>query len=117
VRTCLKIFDAVLTPFPKILEKLPMPANRRTAAVDRGDLLSMLLLAQDHEVDGTGKTDEQVRDEALTLFLARHETTANALTWTWYLLAVNSEAETKLDFIQFPARLAWRDLGKSSSGT
>ncbi len=38
-------------------------------------------------------TDEQVRDEALTLFLAGHETTANALTWTWYLLSQHPEAE------------------------
>ena len=40
-------------------------------------------------------TNEQVRDEALTLFLAGHETTANALTWTWYLLSQNPEAEAK----------------------
>ena len=62
---------------------------------DRGDLLSMLLLAQDDE-DGEGMTDKQVRDEAVTLFLAGHETTANALNWTWYLLAHNPEAEAKL---------------------
>jgi cytochrome P450 len=52
----------------------------------------MLLLAQDEE-DKTGMTDEQVRDEALTLFLAGHETTANALTWTWHLLSQNPAAE------------------------
>ena len=114
--TILNMFDAVLAPFSEILEKLPLPANRRARearekldaiiyriikdrrreAVDRGDLLSMLLLAQDHEGDGTGMSDEQVRDEALTLFLAGHETTANALTWTWYLLAMNPEAEAKM---------------------
>ena len=54
----------------------------------------MLLLAQDAE--GTGSmTDTQVRDEAVTIFLAGHETTANALTWTWYLLAQNPEVEAR----------------------
>jgi cytochrome P450 len=41
-------------------------------------------------------SDDQIRDEALTLFLAGHETTANALTWTWYLLSQNPDAEAKL---------------------
>ncbi len=41
-------------------------------------------------------TDKQVRDEALTLFLAGHETTANALTWTWYLLSQHPEVERRL---------------------
>ena len=68
--------------------------ERRTAGDDRGDLLSMLLSAQDDE--GAGMTDKQVRDEAVTLFLAGHETTANALNWSWYLLAQNPEAERKL---------------------
>jgi cytochrome P450 len=56
----------------------------------------MLLLAHDEEADGSGMTDQQVRDEALTLFLAGHETTANALTWTWYLLSQNPECERRL---------------------
>ncbi len=64
-----------------------MVAEHR-AGGDRGDLLSMLLAAQ-HEDSGQGMTDEQVRNEAMTLFLAGHETTANALTWTWYLLSQN----------------------------
>lgn len=70
--------------------------NRRRAAGsdDRGDLLSMLLLAQDE--DGTRMTDEQARDETVTLFLAGHETTANALNWTWLLLARHPEVEAKL---------------------
>ena len=55
----------------------------------------MLLLAQDEET-GSPMTDEQVRDEALTLFLAGHETTANAMTFTWYLLSQNPEKEAKL---------------------
>jgi cytochrome P450 len=55
----------------------------------------MLLLAQDTEGDGSGMTDTQLRDEAMTLFLAGHETTANALTWTWYLLSRNPEVESR----------------------
>lgn len=62
--------------------------------VDNGDLLSMLLLAQDE--DGEYMTDKQVRDEAVTLFAAGHETTSNALTWTWYLLAQHPEIEARL---------------------
>jgi cytochrome P450 len=61
---------------------------------DTGDLLSMLLLAR-YE-DGSAMNDEQVRDEAVTLFAAGHETTSNALTWTWYYLAQNPEVEARL---------------------
>lgn len=61
---------------------------------DRGDLLSMLLLTVDE--NGSGMTDKQIRDEIVTLFLAGHETTANALDWTWYLLAKHPEAEKQL---------------------
>ena len=68
--------------------------RRASRVTDKGDLLSILLLAQDED-GGGGMTDEQVRDECLTLFLAGHETTANALTWTWYLLSQNPEAERK----------------------
>jgi cytochrome P450 len=63
-----------------------MIAERRASTSESGDLLSILLLARDED-DGTGMTDEQVRDEAMTIFLAGHETTANATTWMWYLLA------------------------------
>jgi hypothetical protein len=56
----------------------------------------MLLLAQDTEGDGTGMSDAQLRDEALTIFLAGHETTANALTWTWYLLSQHPDVEARL---------------------
>jgi cytochrome P450 len=69
-------------------------AERRASGEDTGDLLSMLLAAQDE--DGSGMTDRQLRDELMTIFLAGHETTALALTWAWYLLARNPEAEAKL---------------------
>lgn len=108
-------FGTLMLPGGDILRKLPIPSVRRAARAremldrtiyriiterrksgrDHGDLLSMLLLAQDED-DGGTMTDKQVRDEALTLFLAGHETTANALTWTWYLLSQNPEVELKL---------------------
>jgi cytochrome P450 len=72
-----------------------MIEDRRASGVDRGDLLSMLLFAQDTEGDGSGMSDVQLRDEAMTIFLAGHETTANALTWTWYLLAQHPDVEAR----------------------
>ncbi len=56
--------------------------ERRKSGQDTGDLLSMLLAARDE--DGSRMTDKQLRDESITLFLAGHETTANALSWTWW---------------------------------
>jgi len=68
--------------------------QRRKATEDRGDLLSMLLNSTDEA--GQGMSDQQIRDEIVTLFLAGHETTANALSWTWYLLAQHPAVEQKL---------------------
>jgi cytochrome P450 len=70
-------------------------ADRRRDGEDRGDLLSMLLHAQDEE-SGRRMTDRQLRDECMTLFLAGHETTANTLAWAWYLLSQHPEAEARL---------------------
>lgn len=112
--TIISMFNFMLLPFSEVLEKLPLPPirklkkarktldeviyriieTRRASVEHQDDLLSMLLLAQDEET-GSGMTDRQVRDEALTLFLAGHETTANALTWTFYLLSQNADAEAK----------------------
>jgi cytochrome P450 len=106
-------FNRVLSPFLRLSERLPLPANRRferarevfdrtihemiaerrRGGMDGDDLLSLLLRAGE---GGAGMTDEQVRDEAITLFLAGHETTSNALTWTWYLLSENPGAEATL---------------------
>jgi len=103
-------------PFGHLLARLPLPATlrfrkararldatiyrliaeRRRSPSDRGDLLSMLLVAQDTEGDGRGMSDLQLRDEAMTIFLAGHETTANALTWTWYLLSQHPDVEARL---------------------
>lgn len=112
----MQLFERITNPLSGILDKLPLPSNnrwlkakarldstiyrvineRRASGEDRGDLLSMLLLAQDEEGDGGSMTDQQLRDEAMTLFVAGHETTANALTWTWYLLSQNPHVEAKL---------------------
>lgn len=93
---------------------LPTPANRRLHRAIRhlngvvdgfiaqgknrpqpgDDLLSRLLAARTE--DGTGMTDQQIRDEMMTLYLAGHETTALTLTWSWYLLAHHPEAEQRL---------------------
>jgi cytochrome P450 len=62
---------------------------------DSGDLLSMLLASRDTE-NQQGMSDEQVRDEVLTIFLAGYETVANGLTWTWYLLSQHPEVEARL---------------------
>lgn len=71
-----------------------MIAERRASGRDAGDLLSMLLAAQDD--DGSRMNNRQLRDETLTLFLAGYETTANLLAWTWWLLSANPEVERKL---------------------
>ncbi len=68
--------------------------ERRESAAPANDLLQILLDA--HDEQGSRMTDEQLRDEIMTLFLAGHETTANALTWTWYLLAQHPEVERTL---------------------
>jgi cytochrome P450 len=107
------ISDYIFNPFPPL--GFPTPRNRRIQqsirmldavvqdiitehrrlSVDKGDLLSMLLLARDEET-GEGMNDRQVRDEVMTLLLAGHETTSNALTWTWYLLSQHPDAESRL---------------------
>lgn len=112
----LGLYKRLTNPLGPLLDRLPTPgtlrmrrararldatvyriiAERRRGGEDRGDLLSMLLLAQDTEGDGGGMSDLQLRDEALTIFLAGHETTANALAWTWHLLARSPEAEAAL---------------------
>ena len=109
-------FNFTVLPLGELLLKLPIPAarrftrgrdrldatiykmiaERRRSGDDRGDLLSMLLLAQDTEGDGSGMSDRQLRDEAMTLLLAGHETTANLLTWAFYLLSQNPDAEARL---------------------
>ncbi len=114
--TIIGLFHRFNMPFARLVQRLPLPSNlrfrrarvrldatiyrmiaeRRRSGQNRGDLLSMLLLATDTEGDGTAMTDRQLRDEMMTLFLAGHETTANALTWTFFLLSQNPAAEAGL---------------------
>ena len=68
--------------------------RRFNEGTDDGTLLSMLLRATDPE-SGTGLTLEQVRNEAIVIFMAGHETTANSLAWTWYLLSLHPQAQQK----------------------
>lgn len=104
------LFPLLMNPLSPMLMRLPIPATlrfrravrrldetiyriideRRGADGDRGDLLSMLLAAQDEE-EGGGMTDLQLRDEVMTIFLAGHETTANALSWSLRLVAEHPE--------------------------
>jgi cytochrome P450 len=121
------LFPASLGPFGELLDHLPwhpatrrftaaraaldtviyrMIEERRRDAVDRGDLLSILLTVRDE--DGAPMPVELVRDEALTLLLAGHETTANALAWTWDALARNPEVEDRLH-AELDAVLGGRD--------
>ena len=97
ITNAFSLFHLTMMPFSELLEKIPFSpvrklhrararinqiiyriiAERRKRTKDRGDLLSMLLHAQDEERGGARMSDEQLRDECLTLFLAGHETTAN----------------------------------------
>jgi cytochrome P450 len=69
--------------------------QRRAAGAGGDDFLSILLNAKD-EVDGRGISDRQIRDEVMTMFLAGHETTANALAWTWYLLGKHPDIQQRV---------------------
>jgi cytochrome P450 len=69
--------------------------ERRAAGAEGGDFLSLLLNARDEE-DGSRLSDRQIRDEVMTMFLAGHETTANALSWTWYLLGKQPEIQRRV---------------------
>lgn len=109
-------FPLAFLPFPGLLLKMPigfirrirqsqqkldaliysMIASRRTSDQDHGDLLSMLLASQDLE-GGTGSmTNQQIRDECLTLLLAGHETTANGLSFIFYLMAKHPEIQRRV---------------------
>jgi cytochrome P450 len=100
----------------QFLAKLPLPAQRRyrrsqdrldtlihhmigerrTCRNGQGDFLAALLRLQDSEGAAGGFGDAEVRDEAVTMFMAGHETMGGALTWTWYLLSLYPEVERLL---------------------
>jgi len=109
-------FARAMSPWGPLLNYLPLPSNfrfnrawgrlmdtidrfvheRRAGGRPRDDLLSRLLGSTDAEGDGAAMTDRQLRDEAITLFTAGHETTANALTFTFYLLSQRPDVEARL---------------------
>ena len=115
-----KMFRRALLPWGPVLSLLPLPSNRRfwraralinrtidgfiaqrKVAMERGeaagdDFLSLLLRARQTDEEGSVMTDQVLRDQAVTLFTAGHETTANALTFTWHLLSHHPEVERKL---------------------
>jgi cytochrome P450 len=111
----LTLFPRFALPWARALQRLPLPSNRRferararldatvyriirlrrQSGRDDGDLMSMLMAARDED-DGARMTDVQLRDEIMTLLLAGHETTANALCWTFHLLAQHPEVERRL---------------------
>lgn len=112
----LRMANLQILPFGELMERIPLRwvrdlhrarakmnalifrliAERQAAGTDRGDLLSMLVAARDAEGDGTGMSDQLLRDEVVTLLMAAHETTANALAWAWYLLSRYPSAEARL---------------------
>lgn len=74
---------------------LDIIAQRRQTPTQINDLLGMLMAARDEET-GESMTDQQLRDEVMTIFTAGHETTANALVWTWYLLSQHPQVYRQL---------------------
>jgi cytochrome P450 len=119
--TCMEYFNRLLLPFGELIEKIPiLPINKGFQKAKRNldsivfrminehrmklennekkdnDLLFTLLQAQDDSTDSEKMSDQQLRDEVMTIFLAGHETTANALTWTFYLISEHPEIEERL---------------------
>jgi cytochrome P450 len=111
-------------PYPHLLLKIPfgflgriqksqkkldsliyaMIADRRRSECDHGDLLSMLLASQDAEGSTAGMTNQQIRDECLTLLLAGHETTANGLSFIFFLMAQHPDVQEQV-FVEASAVL------------
>ena len=89
-----RAFRAAMGTLDEIVRS--MIEERRRTGESEADLLAMLIHARDEET-GEGMSDVQLRDEVMTLLLAGHETTANALTWTWHLLAANPDCRAKLE--------------------
>ena len=85
---------AVFNEFDQAVDKLIESRAHESGARPR-DLLARLVAARDDETGG-GMTAKEVRDEVVTIFMAGHETTAQALTWTWYLLSLHPAVEAKL---------------------
>jgi len=127
--------DALITEMVPFADKWPTAENRaywrardtlngivtsiiaeRRAGEEKPDLLSMLMAAKDEET-GEQMTDAQLRDEIMTMFLAGHETTANLLAWTFFLLDGHDDVTRRLvDEVRAAAPdrdLGMRDLAKT----
>jgi cytochrome P450 len=111
--TATGLFGRISLPYSEWLLKVPVPGTvrfnkakarldetvqrmineRRQNKMDNGDLLSLLLRSTGDE---GGMSEQQVRDEAITFFLTAFDTTSTSLTWAWYLLSQNPEAESRL---------------------
>lgn len=89
----MKYAERIFTDFDREIER--MIARRRAETVDRPDLLARLLSVRDEET-GEGLSAKEIRDEMVTIYVAGHETTSLALTWTFYLLSQHPEIEAKL---------------------
>src|SRR5687768_14400142 len=115
LETATGLLEVAVLPFAALTDLLPLTRARRfraaRATLDRvvndllerrrrgangnGDVVSLLLSARDG-VDGERMSGSQLRDEIVTLLLASHETSANAMAWTWYLLARHADVEARL---------------------
>ncbi len=115
IEDIMAITDRILNPLGPVLNALPTPktlrfhaavkdldeiifriiAQKKAEGIEGNDLLSTLMAVRDE--DGQPMSDKQLRDECLTIFLAGHETTANALSWTWYLLSQHPQVQQKLE--------------------
>jgi cytochrome P450 len=86
--------ERIFTEFDRAIDRL-LAARERQLEAQPKDLLSRLIAARDEETGG-GMTAKEVRDQVVTIFMAGHETTALALTWTWYLLSQHPAVEARL---------------------
>jgi cytochrome P450 len=88
-----RAFRQALQTFDRIVYRII--DERRRSVVEQRDLMSLLLEAHDQDT-GEGMSDQELRDEVITVFLTGHETTGNALAWTWYLLSLHPVVERRL---------------------
>ena len=112
----MKQFTRLVFPFSEYLDKLPIPSikrckdalmkldetiyelieERRNALDNYDDLLSLLLSVRSEDPGDNGMSNQQIRDEAITLFIAGQETTANSISWALYLISKHPDVENKL---------------------
>jgi len=89
-----KVAQRTLGEFDQVIDRLIEERTRDPGAYPK-DLLARLIAARDEQTGG-GMSAQEVRDHVITIFLAGHETTAMAMTWTWFLLSQHPDVESKL---------------------